>query len=179
VNNAAPPRVTTACNGFIAMKRNLDSFNCGALFAVAVGCSLLLWDSRHEYRALNWLEGTDEASITLPPKAELQTEDLVGTWRGHESFGYIFVIKRAGDGTFTEVSDIRRSDLYPSSNDPFYAKSKGRWSLHGKMYSFYYTESTNADFLKYGPWAAEISPDSQTEFSYMIDQGNGVLETKE
>ncbi len=69
------------------MKLRILYFILGTVFVFTVGVLGFLWTAYHGYEV-----GRSE-----------QPEDLVGTWRGKESWGTTYVITRRKDGTFTET----------------------------------------------------------------------------
>jgi len=144
---------------------------CYFLLGVAasvIACALLLsWDARQDYKAKkHLLDWTDKV---VNPPLRFDAADLVGRWRGRESWGNTFVIVRKPDGTFTRTMDSSKSDV---RHRPFMTKKSGFWSLRNSSY----VESPTTGG---SPEITIITPRSSTEFEYKVSEGDYVTEVKE
>jgi hypothetical protein len=145
-------------------KGRLNKIFClllGMAAGVAACFLLMLWDS---YRWIQvekdvdstawWLQGAD-------PRPDVPMEKLVGTWETGNYVGDKYTITRKADGTFTATYDFRRHDtgLKGVQMDGLLpiVKVEGYWAVSGRSYSFYFTKSNLASWLKRPPEVMQIT----------------------
>lgn len=102
--------------------------------------------------------------------------DISGRWRGKESWGTSYEIIRNRDGTFVELTDYSEHAA-GFANTGRTVRSEGHWKLDGNLYRIIYVESQNKN-LKGAKRSARIRPQSGTAFTYTLDEGNPIVETK-
>jgi len=146
------------------------------LLGAAVGCAVLAFYTDHE-SIKQYVISLFPPSTPVAAPLKLTAADLVGTWKGKESWGSTYTIIRRKDGTFWEFYDRSQADV-PSKPAKF--RSKGYWSLTEKSrYAYFYTQSSCPSSLaNRGPFIRDLSVISSTEISYQEEEGNGVLEKK-
>lgn len=150
------------------MKQKILFFALGVLCACAPAGGFLLWNARHGYPVTG-------PAAPVPQKMPA-ADDLLGTWRGKQSWGIVYTITRHSDGTFSEVLDSTKAS-YPWQ--PPVIKSSGHWSLDNARYSYYYTASTKPTFVGQGPWIRDIEMKSPSELTYREGEGDIATEEKE
>lgn len=125
---------------------------------------------------------TVRASNSPAQGLAFRSKHLVGTWEGKDSLGITYTIVRNADGTFSEIRDASPRAAAANSDvhwHPPVIRCKGRWSLAGAQYAYYYTQSTDPVRAARGPWIITISMTSLTELTYIAEGGVVVLERKQ
>jgi len=164
------------------MLRGSIHFGLGVALASTIFSVVLAWNSRHVSPA-----GLPALLAAHTPDSPAQglafrAKHLTGTWEGKESGGITYTITRNADGTFTEIRDSSPRGEATNGDvhwHPPVIRCKGRWSLAGSQYAYYYTQSTDPARAARGPWIITITMTSLTELTYNADGGIVVVEHKE
>jgi hypothetical protein len=143
---------------------------CAAFFSLAL---------RETYWRENygiWYNGKLAKAMSSESAPPITPADLVGTWRGKESWGTTFVIVRKADGSFTEECDTSHAD---APHRPATIHTEGFWSVTGNTYAQYFTSSSESGWVNRPPALISNMTLKGTTFTYFPEEGNSCTEKRE